>query len=295
MSDIERTTTQLPEPAGQTWGVRTGPGEQGIVRLRDRYGLFVDGRSSSRRPAGTSRRSTRRTEEPLAEVAEAGAEDVDLAARAAGRPARRAGAILPGKERAKYLYRIARATGALARVRRAREHERRQADQGVTGRRRTARGRALLLLRGMGRQARVRVPGPVAAAARRRGADDPVELPAADVRRGSSRRARDREHGDPEAGLDHAAHGAAPGRGGGAGRAAARRRERHHRSRRKDRRLVGGAPGHLKIAFTGSTEIGKRSAATSPGLGSASRSSSAARPRTSSSRTPRSIRRSRGS
>src|SRR5438067_1014174 len=72
--------------------------------------------------------------------------------------------------------------GALARVRGARVPERRQADQGVARRRPAAGRRALLLLRGLGRQARVRVPEPPSASRRRRRADHPLELPVADAR-----------------------------------------------------------------------------------------------------------------
>ena len=69
--------------------------------------------------------------------------------------------------------------GEGARARHRRVDGRRQADQGVARRRRPARGGALLLSRGLGRQARLRVPGRRVAAARRRRADHPVELPAA--------------------------------------------------------------------------------------------------------------------
>ena len=50
--------------------------------------------------------------------------------------------------------------GALTRVRGAGVAERREADQGVSRRRPSAGGRTLLLLRRLGRQARVRVPAP---------------------------------------------------------------------------------------------------------------------------------------
>ena len=50
--------------------------------------------------------------------------------------------------------------GAVARVRGARDARRRQAHQGVAGRGRAARGRPFLVLRGLGGQARVRVPQP---------------------------------------------------------------------------------------------------------------------------------------
>ena len=77
---------------------------------------------------------------------------------------------------------------ALSRVRRARVAERRQADQGVARRRPPARSGAFLLLRGLGRQARIRVSEPPSEAARSRRPDHPVELPAPDARRGRSRR-----------------------------------------------------------------------------------------------------------
>ena len=95
--------------------------------------------------------------------------------------------------------------GALARVRRPRIAERRQADPRVPRRRPAARGGPLLLLRRLGRQARVRVPEPQAAASRRRRPDHPVELPAAHAGVEDRPRARSREHGRPQAGGDDAA------------------------------------------------------------------------------------------
>ncbi len=78
-----------------------------LVSLRDRYGLWIDGKF--RAPASKRFLTTVNpaTEEPLAEVAEGGERDVDRAVRAARRAFETWGR-LPGKERAKYLYRIAR-------------------------------------------------------------------------------------------------------------------------------------------------------------------------------------------
>ena len=65
--------------------------------------------SSSTPPAGSrSRRSTPATEEVLAEVGEASAEDVDLAVKAARRAYTRVWSRMSGRERSKYLFRIAR-------------------------------------------------------------------------------------------------------------------------------------------------------------------------------------------
>ena len=44
MSDIERTTTKVPERVSP-WEYAPAPESREIVRLRDRYELFVDGRS----------------------------------------------------------------------------------------------------------------------------------------------------------------------------------------------------------------------------------------------------------
>ena len=95
--------------------------------------------------------------------------------------------------------------GAQPRVRRPRIDGLGQADQGEPRRRRPARGGPFLVLRGLGRQARVRVPGAGRAAARRRRPDHPVELPAADAGVEDRPGARGRQHGRPQARLHHAA------------------------------------------------------------------------------------------
>ena len=125
------------------------------------YGLFIDGEFvDTVGRARRSRRSTRPTEEVLAEVAEAGAADVDRAVAAARARVRQGrGRRCRARERGKYLFRIARiAAGARARARRARVARQRQADPRVARRRHPAGGSALLLLRRLGRQARA-TPG----------------------------------------------------------------------------------------------------------------------------------------
>ena len=119
--------------------------------------------------------------------------------------------------------------GAIAGVRRRREHELRQADQGEPRRRRAACRGALLLLRGLGRQARIRLPEPRAALDRRRRPGHPVELPAADAGVEDRAGAGGGEHGRAEAG-EHDPADRLPLRGRRApGRPAAWRREHHHR------------------------------------------------------------------
>ena len=77
------------------------------VRVREHHGLLIGGRWVTPRSGRHFKTINPATEEVLAEVAEAGEEDVDLAVRAA-REAARGWSALPGAERAKYLYRIAR-------------------------------------------------------------------------------------------------------------------------------------------------------------------------------------------
>jgi aldehyde dehydrogenase (NAD+) len=96
-------------PAPREWRYAPAPEARDIVRIRDRYGLFIGGRFVEPRSGRWFPTIDPATEEPLAEVAEAGPEDVDLAVRAAREAFEGGWRDLPGRERAKYLYRIARA------------------------------------------------------------------------------------------------------------------------------------------------------------------------------------------
>ncbi len=206
-------TSASPLPRTEAWDVRAGARVARRRHARARAtALFIGGEwlaPSARR----SRRSRPRTEETLAEVAEANGRGRRRRGRGGARRVRErlVDAARLGAREVPLPHR-AHPPGAGARARRARVDGRRQADQGVARRRPPARGGALLLLRGLGRQARVRVPGPRARAARRRRADHPVELPAADGRVEARARARVRQHRRAEAGGDDAAHGAAASR-----------------------------------------------------------------------------------
>jgi aldehyde dehydrogenase (NAD+) len=81
------------------------PESRAVVDLRGSYGLFVDGEFTD--GAGTFKTVNPATEEVLAEVAEAGPSDVDRAV-AAARRAFDTWSALPARERGKYLFRIAR-------------------------------------------------------------------------------------------------------------------------------------------------------------------------------------------
>ena len=79
-----------------------------VVDLRSSYGLFIGGEFVDPAEGGSFKTVSPATEEVLAEVAEATPVDVDRAVRAARRAAERTWAAMPGRERAKYLFRIAR-------------------------------------------------------------------------------------------------------------------------------------------------------------------------------------------
>jgi aldehyde dehydrogenase (NAD+) len=82
------------------------PESRSVVTLRDSYGLFIGGEFAG----GSSAFKTisPATEEVLAEVAHAGPEDVDRAVAAARQAYERIWSVMPGRERGKYLFRIAR-------------------------------------------------------------------------------------------------------------------------------------------------------------------------------------------
>lgn len=83
------------------------PQATGVVDIRSSYGLFIDG--EFREPTGGSRKTINpATEEVLAEVGDASQADVDAAVQAARRAQTKVWGPMPGPERAKYLYRISR-------------------------------------------------------------------------------------------------------------------------------------------------------------------------------------------
>src|SRR5215203_1402114 len=90
------------------WDYAPAPEARDIVRLKERYGLFIGGREVQATGGETFTSIDPSTELPLASVARATAADVDRAVRSARRAARRSWGQLSGKERAKYLFRISR-------------------------------------------------------------------------------------------------------------------------------------------------------------------------------------------
>ena len=107
MADIAKKASSALEESQPVWAYADAPESTEIVKLRQRYGLFIGGELVDPRSGRWFETINPATEETLAEVAEAGPEDVDLAVRSA-RKASTKWRKLPGPERAKYLYRIAR-------------------------------------------------------------------------------------------------------------------------------------------------------------------------------------------
>ncbi|MFC9591002.1 aldehyde dehydrogenase family protein [Streptomyces sp. NPDC056944] len=83
------------------------PESRSVVDIAPSYGLFIDGEFTDAADGKVFKTVSPSSEEVLAEVAQAGTEDVDRAVKAA-RKAFEKWSALPGSERAKYLFRIAR-------------------------------------------------------------------------------------------------------------------------------------------------------------------------------------------
>ncbi|MFF4932347.1 aldehyde dehydrogenase family protein [Streptomyces griseofuscus] len=83
------------------------PESRSVVDIASSYGLFIDGEFTDATGGKVFKTVSPSTEEVLSEVAEASEEDVDRAVKAA-RKAFEKWSALPGAERAKYLFRIAR-------------------------------------------------------------------------------------------------------------------------------------------------------------------------------------------
>ncbi|MBV8594908.1 MAG: aldehyde dehydrogenase family protein [Candidatus Eremiobacteraeota bacterium] len=100
--------TRLPAVAGAAWAYASAPEAHELFLPAARYELFVGGRWTKPKSGRYFQTIDPSTEEPLTQVANAGAADVDAAVRAARTAYERYWRRCPGSTRAKYLYRIAR-------------------------------------------------------------------------------------------------------------------------------------------------------------------------------------------
>src|SRR5919198_6123540 len=104
MAELERKQDRAPIPTG--WEYATAPESREIVSVRERYGHFVGGEWLE--PAETYATIDPSSEEALADVGQATEQEVGVAVAAAREAFENGWSELPGSERAKYLFRIAR-------------------------------------------------------------------------------------------------------------------------------------------------------------------------------------------
>lgn len=90
------------------WEYAPAPEARNIVKIQPQYGLFINGQFVEPQSGRYFPTLSPSSEERLSEVAWAGAEDVNSAVQAARNACESVWQKMPGKERAKYLFRIAR-------------------------------------------------------------------------------------------------------------------------------------------------------------------------------------------
>ncbi len=93
---------------GDRWDYAPAPEQSDYLQIKPRYQLFIDGKFRAPHSGKHFDSINPATEEKLAEIAEGDAHDIDRAVRAARRAHDKVWSKLPGRERGKYLYRIAR-------------------------------------------------------------------------------------------------------------------------------------------------------------------------------------------
>ena len=106
MADLEKT--RVPAAAPPAWEYAPAPESRDVVHFQERYGLFVGGELVDPRSGEWYSTIEPANEDHLADIALAREEDVDLAVQAARGAFTTAWSTLPGSERAKYVFRIAR-------------------------------------------------------------------------------------------------------------------------------------------------------------------------------------------
>src|SRR6266540_236425 len=219
------TTRAKAAPARFDLDYAPAPEATDHVKLREHYGLLIGGKWVEPRSERHFKTVDPATEQALAEVAEAGEEDVDLAVRAARSAYTRVWAKTSGAERAKYLYRVARILQERAREFAVLEtidggkpiKESRDVDVPLAA-------AHFFYYAGWADKLEYAFPGRTPSGR----AGDPVELPAADGRLEAGAGAGRRQHRGAQAGGDDAAHRAAARPGARAGRAAARGGQHRH-------------------------------------------------------------------
>jgi aldehyde dehydrogenase (NAD+) len=103
VTEVSKRQDRSPVP--KDWTYAPAPESTDIVQLRERYGLYIGGEWLDAKEHFTT--ISPRDESPLAEVGQASVADVETAV-AAAREAFKSWSKLPGSERSKYMFRIAR-------------------------------------------------------------------------------------------------------------------------------------------------------------------------------------------
>jgi aldehyde dehydrogenase (NAD+) len=104
VTELERKQDRAPVPS--SWDYSPAPESRDLVQLRDRYGLFIGGNWIE--PKETYETIDPSTEQPLAQVAQATPEEINLAVEAAREAFENGWSTISPSERSKYLFRIAR-------------------------------------------------------------------------------------------------------------------------------------------------------------------------------------------
>ena len=97
-----------PTPAPLEWEYASSTEATDILELDDKYGLYIDGEFVKPKSRKYFPSINPATEETIAEVAEAGDADVDAAVAAARKAQTDVWGPMPGSERAKHIFRLAR-------------------------------------------------------------------------------------------------------------------------------------------------------------------------------------------
>src|SRR5438067_11193331 len=100
---------------GKRWSYAPALEANSYSKLRNRYQLFINGRFVSPKSGQYFDSINPATEEKLAEIGSANKGDVDLAVKAARRSYKNVWSKMPGRERGKNLFRIARLIKEMAR------------------------------------------------------------------------------------------------------------------------------------------------------------------------------------
>jgi aldehyde dehydrogenase (NAD+) len=104
MTELSKRRENAPVP--HEWTYAAAPESREIVQLRERYGIYVGGEWLE--PSESYETISPATEEVLAQIGQASEADVVAAVEAARGAFENGWSTLPGSERAKYLFRIAR-------------------------------------------------------------------------------------------------------------------------------------------------------------------------------------------